>query len=105
MGFLQAYPERCASLSHRAVLRMTNGAATPARNFLVLFLSQGVGKFAGLIFGFVAARWLGSAGFGNYAVVSAFLSYFMVLTDFGLSPLLVREMSQKHFKSETRSIF
>ncbi len=74
---------------------MTIKEATPARNFLVLFLSQGVGKFVGLLFGFVAARWLGSAGFGNHALLSPFLSYFMVLADFGLSPLLVREMSQK----------
>ncbi len=74
---------------------MTNTSGIPARNFLVLFLSQGFGKVVGLVFGFAAARLLGSAGFGNYAMLSALLSYFMVLTEFGLSPLLVREMSGK----------
>ncbi len=74
---------------------MTNTTGIPVRNFLVLFFSQGFGKVVGLLFGFAAARLLGSAGFGNYAMLSAVLSYFMVLTDLGLSPLLVREMSAK----------
>ncbi len=68
---------------------------SPARNFVAHFLSQAFGKVSGLIFGFVAARLLGSSGFGDYAFLNAFLSYALVITDFGLSPFLVREMSQR----------
>ena len=67
----------------------------PAKNFIALFLSQVFGMTSGLIFGFVAARLLGAGGFGDYALINAFLSYSLVLTEFGLSPFLVREMSQR----------
>ncbi len=73
----------------------SGGASISLHNFLVLFFSQGFGKLTGLIFGFAAARLLGSAGFGDYAALNAFLCYALIVTDFGLSSLLVREMSQQ----------
>jgi O-antigen/teichoic acid export membrane protein len=40
------------------------------------------------------ARYLGTASFGKYSFVFAYLAFFGVITDLGLQPILVREMSR-----------
>ena len=56
------------------------------------------GKVAGLIFGLVAlammTRYLGQTGFGYYTIIIAFLQFFGILVDFGLTLTTVQLISE-----------
>ena len=70
-----------------------------ARRIAYNVVFNSVAKIASTVLALVAigfiTRYLGTEGFGNYATVLAFFSLFTALADFGLSPLLAREISRK----------
>lgn len=71
-------------------------------NFLVSSLARVIGlAFALVSLGFIT-RALGSDGYGQYALVLAFLGFFQILADFGLQTLMVREISKP--QADERSI-
>lgn len=65
-----------------------------AQNFLISFGGRFVAGALGIVsVGFIT-RTIGSDGFGAYSTVFAFLYVFSVLADFGLHPLLTREIAK-----------
>ena len=70
-----------------------------ARRIAYNVVFNSVAKIASTILALVAigfiTRYLGTEGFGDYATVLAFFGLFSALADFGLSPLLAREISRK----------
>ena len=65
-----------------------------ARNTTVLLIAQAASYL--LAFGYMMylARYLGAAGFGILSFALAFTAIFGVFTDFGLHPLMVREIAR-----------
>lgn len=55
------------------------------------FTSRGLGYVTIIL----AARWLGSETFGRYTLAATFVGYFIVLAEFGLQNLLVREIARQ----------
>ncbi|MGP8324050.1 MAG: flippase [Methanosarcinaceae archaeon] len=65
-----------------------------AKNTFVTIIGNIVFRFISLVITICLARYLGTADFGKYSFVFAYLVFFTVLADFGLRQLLVREMSR-----------
>lgn len=67
-------------------------------------LVQFSGKIITVILGFLTVglltRYLGTAGYGNFTLVFAYMSFFGVFADFGLQLAIVRELSQKSISAE-----
>lgn len=76
-----------------------------ARRIAYNVVFNSVAKIASTVLALVAigfiTRYLGTEGFGNYATVLAFFGLFAALADFGLSPLLTREISRKDAPEQT----
>ncbi|MGP8324096.1 MAG: flippase [Methanosarcinaceae archaeon] len=70
-----------------------------AKNTGVLITGDVIFRFISLFVTIYLARYLGTAGFGKYAFVFAFLAFFGVITDSGLRTILVREMSREPSRS------
>ena len=66
-----------------------------AQNFLISFGGRFVAGALGIISIGLITRTIGSDGFGAYSTVFAFLYVFSMFADFGLHPLLTREISKK----------
>jgi O-antigen/teichoic acid export membrane protein len=64
------------------------------RNTSVLVLGQFLCGLISFINSIFIARWLGPAGYGEYAFIYAFLGLFGWLISFGMDNILVREASQ-----------
>ncbi|MCL4417931.1 MAG: oligosaccharide flippase family protein, partial [Actinobacteria bacterium] len=62
------------------------------------------GKATSVLLGFITValltRYLGTAGYGNFTLVFAYMSFFGVFADFGLQLAIVRELSQKSISAE-----
>lgn len=60
---------------------------------------QAVGRVINMVVGlFITiylARYLGAVGYGKYSFVFAYLFFFMLIADFGVSTILVREISRE----------
>ena len=65
-----------------------------AKNTGVVFVGDVIFRIISLFIIIYLARYLGTVGFGKYSFVFAYLSFFLVITDFGLHTILVREMSR-----------
>jgi len=65
-----------------------------ARNTGIIIVGDIVFKLISLVVTIYLARYLGTAGFGKYNFVFAYLAFFNILTDLGLQTILVREMSR-----------
>src|SRR3989338_237748 len=65
-----------------------------AFNFVSLSLSEIVAKALQLFIFVYIARSYGKSDFGNFGFAIAFSAIFAVLTDFGMSSLLIREVSR-----------
>jgi O-antigen/teichoic acid export membrane protein len=63
-------------------------------NSVTWFIGQIATKFSGLVLVIVAARMMGEAQFGKYTVVMAYYVIFNVIIDFGLRPLIIREVAR-----------
>jgi O-antigen/teichoic acid export membrane protein len=62
------------------------------------------GRFAGLFFSLlslgVITRYLGQNGFGNYVTIYAYLQFFSIIADFGLTLMTVQMISEQKGASE-----
>lgn len=65
-----------------------------AQNFLISFGGRFIAGALGIVSVGLITRTIGSDGFGAYSTVFAFLYVFSVFADFGLHPLLTREIAK-----------
>jgi len=70
------------------------------KNTFWLFFSEGVSQFFKLLLLIYAARVLGAVEYGKFTFALAFVSLFVLLSDFGLTSIITRELSQKTKKEE-----
>lgn len=67
-------------------------------------LYQVLGKVATSVFGFISiyflTRHLGSITFSEYSFIIAYVGFVTILTDFGLTPYLIREIASDRDKSD-----
>lgn len=66
-----------------------------AKNALVLFLGQALSLLANLAVNVVLARHLGEEQFGAFTYTLVLVSFFALLADFGMKPVLVRELARQ----------
>jgi len=65
-----------------------------AKNTGVIITGNVIFKLVSLFVTIYLARYLGTAGFGKYSFVFAYLAFFNIITDLGLQQILVREMAR-----------
>ncbi|KAF5438171.1 Membrane protein involved in the export of O-antigen and teichoic acid [Candidatus Methanophagaceae archaeon] len=65
-----------------------------ARNTGIIMVGDLIFRLISLVVIIYLARYLGTAEFGKYSFVFAYLAFFGVITDLGLQQILVREMSR-----------
>ncbi|MBN2384343.1 flippase [bacterium] len=70
-------------------------------NSMTWFLGQMLNKGSGLVLVLVAARIMGEDMFGKYTVVMAYYVIFNVLIDFGLRPLMIREVARSQDRANS----
>ncbi len=86
---------REATLGRRAAAwRRVRALPLPLRNFAVLAATQGSVRVLSFGLGVYLARVLGVDNYGLYTYAFAFASYFLLVSDFGLSRYVVREVSR-----------
>jgi O-antigen/teichoic acid export membrane protein len=66
-----------------------------AKNTGVIIAGNVIFRLVSLFVIIYLARYLGTAGFGKYSFVFAYLAFFNIVTDLGLQQILVREMARK----------
>jgi len=66
-----------------------------AKNTGVILTGNVVFKLVSLFVVIYLARYLGTAGFGKYSLVFAYLAFFNIITDLGLQQILIREMARE----------
>lgn len=71
-----------------------------AKNTLWLTAAEIGAKGLGFVIAIVIARYLGPEDYGKYAFAISFVTLFMVLADFGMRPLLVREVARNNQLAE-----
>ncbi|MBI5733700.1 MAG: flippase [Candidatus Kerfeldbacteria bacterium] len=72
-----------------------------AHNSLIQISGKVISTALGLLIVSLMTRGLGAAGFGQYVSVVAYLQFFGILVDFGLTMTLARELGRGEFASET----
>ena len=65
------------------------------KNTFWLFLAQAICKFLKLALVIYVARILGATEYGKFTFALAFVSLFVIFSDFGLSPIIVREFARE----------
>jgi O-antigen/teichoic acid export membrane protein len=65
-----------------------------AHNTIIQILGKTISTIIGVIVIGMLTRYLGEAGFGQYAIIMAFLQFFGVLVDMGLYIILVKKISE-----------
>ena len=65
-----------------------------AKNTSIIIVGNVIFRIISLFVIIYLARYLGTAEFGKYSFVFAYLAFFGILTDLGLNTILVREMSR-----------
>ena len=65
-----------------------------AKNTGVIIAGNVIFRLVSLFVIIYLARYLGTAGFGKYSFVFAYLAFFNIITDLGLQQILVREMAR-----------
>lgn len=65
-----------------------------AKNTGIVLAGDVIFRLISLVVIIYLARYLGTAGFGKYSFVFAYLAFFGVITNLGLQTILVREMSR-----------
>ncbi|MDD5729775.1 MAG: flippase [Candidatus Omnitrophica bacterium] len=76
---------------------MKNSVAT---NTGVIVLGNILSVFTGLAANILLVRYLGVKNYGIYSFVFAYLSLFGIITDFGISNILIREISKDKIKAD-----
>ena len=70
-------------------------------NTLIQFIGKAISVLLGLATVALLTRYLGLAGYGNFTLVFAYMSFFGVFADFGLQLAIVRELSQKNIDADS----
>jgi O-antigen/teichoic acid export membrane protein len=65
-----------------------------ANNSLFVFISEVAVRIISFFVTIVLIRYLGSAGFGKYSLVFAFLTFFQIFGDMAVDPIVLRELSR-----------
>lgn len=71
-----------------------NLAQQVAKNTALMMFGQIAALMANLGVTVLLARYLGESSFGLFSYALVFVSFFAILADFGMKPILVREMAQ-----------
>ncbi len=71
-----------------------------AKNTLWLTIAEIGAKGLGFVIAIIIARYLGPEDYGSYAFAISFVTLFLVLADFGMRPLLVREVARNNQLAE-----
>ena len=72
-----------------------------AKNTGIIIAGNVVFRLISLFVIIYLARYLGTAGFGKYSFVFAYLTFFSIIADLGLQQILVREMARKPSTTQT----
>lgn len=75
-----------------------------AHNTIIQFSSKAVSIVFGVLTVGLMTRYLGTAGYGEYSTITAFLQFFAILVDFGLQLSMVNLMSSSS-EEESKKIF
>jgi len=70
-----------------------------AKNIFLLLITRGVIVCISIIVIAKTSRYLGVGGFGEYNLVFTYLGFFTLLTDLGMSTIVIREMSANREKA------
>ncbi len=65
-----------------------------AYNTIVQFAGKAITSAIGVVTLGLLTRYLGVAGYGEYTTIFAFLGFFAVIADFGLFPIVVRDIAR-----------
>ncbi|MDP2090597.1 MAG: flippase [Candidatus Gracilibacteria bacterium] len=68
------------------------------KNTFWMVLAEGISKGSTFFITFLIAKTLGAEQFGIYSFVMSFVALFVVFTDFGLTTIMVRDVSRDHSK-------
>ncbi len=79
---------------------MPSSAQRVFRHTLLQIMSRAIGTALGLVAVSLIGRSLGTAGFGAYTSITAYLSVFAILADFGVSTTIVAMLSEKDANEE-----
>ena len=71
-----------------------------ARNTIIQFSGKIIGTIFGVLTVAIMARYLGKIGFGQYSTITAYLQFFAILVDMGLSVTIVRLLSDPKFNEQ-----
>lgn len=69
-------------------------------NTFTQFGTKAISLLLSLLSVSLLTRYLGTEGYGNYTLVFTYISFFAILSDFGLNIIVVREFSQEEKKSD-----
>lgn len=65
-----------------------------AKNTSILLLSEIINRFLSFLLIIIIARYLGDVGLGKYSFIIAFVGVFYIISDFGMSMLMTREVAK-----------
>jgi O-antigen/teichoic acid export membrane protein len=71
-----------------------------AKNTSVVIIGKIINGSISLLTGIMLARYLGVSNFGTYSFIFAYLAFFVIVTDLGISTILVREISRDKTKAD-----
>lgn len=71
-----------------------------AKNIGVQVIGKVFTASVGLVCTLLIARYLGPVGYGQYVFIFVFLSFFIVISDLGITPISVREISRDQNKTD-----
>jgi O-antigen/teichoic acid export membrane protein len=66
-----------------------------AKNTVIVLVGQALSLLANLAVTIMLAGHLGGAGFGKFSYALVFVSFFALIADFGMKPILVRELARQ----------
>ncbi len=71
-----------------------------AKNTGVIIVGKIINGSIGLVIVIFLARYLGPSNFGIYSFIFAYLGFFVIITDFGIGLILIREISRDRAKAD-----
>ena len=74
-----------------------------AKNTFIQFIGKIIGIFLGVLTVAIMTRYLGTDGFGQYSTITAYLQFFGIMVDMGLSLIIIRLLADPEF-SQTKII-
>jgi O-antigen/teichoic acid export membrane protein len=71
-----------------------------AKNTSIVIIGKIINGAISLLTGIMLARYLGASSFGTYSFIFAYLAFFVIVTDLGISTILVREIARDKAKAD-----